>query len=504
MADLVTQVRSLPRDRRLAVPPGRLRPPDPSNSAAAVEAITSNAERGSNGLPAVFPRLRSRRDLSERLGGSDLQALLGASGPVAARVRAVAGKKPLLPLFEVRTRRRTFFLKIEAFAARRDHARRDRDPTRTAGDRRLPSPPPSGDRSPVPNAPGARTVRSRAARRMRAATRRPEQVRRRASVLDLRPSAPERFGANRHRHRDVQRGGRSRAFCGSSSPAMSQRRPGTRLGDDVEELHEMRVATRRLRAALSLFADVLPETALKAREEIGWVGQGLGAVRDLDVQIEQLDGWLDTAEPEDRQALAILRSLLQAQRETARTAMLELLDSRRYEAFVNRFSRTLRARHLARSGPAAQPALALAPELIETRFRSVRKAAKRSGPDSPATDYHRLENPHQAPPLRARVPRRPVPGQHAGGDQEARRRPGPARTAPGRRRRDRSSAPARAFRRRGARPENDLRTGRNRPAPPARRDPATSTGPHRLRPPLQQAMEDLPQGARGQAPRAPP
>jgi CHAD domain-containing protein len=70
--------------------------------------------------------------------------------------------------------------------------------------------------------------------------------------------------------------------------------------------------------------------------------------------------------------------------------MLEMLDSRRYEAFVSRFGRTLRARHLARSGPAAQPALALAPDLIETRFRSVRKAGNRIDPDSPASDYHRL------------------------------------------------------------------------------------------------------------------
>jgi triphosphatase len=171
---------------------------------------------------------------------------------------------------------------------------------------------------------------------------------------------------------------------------MLAKEPGTRLGDDIEELHDMRVATRRLRAALSLFADVLPETALKARAEIGWVGQGLGAVRDLDVQIEQLGKWLDAAEQEDWEALAILRTLLHKQRETARAAMLEMLDSRRYESFVSRFSRTLRARHVARSGPAAQPALALAPELIATRYRSVRKAANRIGPDSPAAEYHRL------------------------------------------------------------------------------------------------------------------
>jgi CHAD domain-containing protein len=343
--------------------------------------------KGLERASADAPRLRSRRDLSERLGGSDLQTLLGASGPVAARVRAVAGKKPLLPLFEVRTRRRTFFLKIEGLP-----------PGEIMLDETAISP--NGGGSParlrrvkieVPS-PTLQGLEPFVHELRDACALQPAGLSKFDAGLlssDLRPSAPERFGATGI-DTGMSSGAVALGVLRRQFTAMLAKEPGTRLGDDVEELHEMRVATRRLRAALSLFADVLPETALKAREEISWVGQGLGAVRDLDVQIEQLDGWLDTAEPEDRQALAILRSLLQAQRETARTAMLEMLDSRRYEAFVNRFSRTLRARHLARSGPAAQPALALAPELIETRFRSVRKAGKRIGPDSPATDYHRL------------------------------------------------------------------------------------------------------------------
>ena len=50
----------------------------------------------------------------------------------------------------------------------------------------------------------------------------------------------------------------------------------------------MRVATRRLRAALALFAGVLPVRAQVFREELGWLGRLLGAVRDLDVQLEGL------------------------------------------------------------------------------------------------------------------------------------------------------------------------------------------------------------------------
>ncbi len=52
--------------------------------------------------------------------------------------------------------------------------------------------------------------------------------------------------------------------------------PGTRLGEDLEELHEMRVATRRLRAALDLFVDVLP---LRARDIPPRIGVGGGRPR---------------------------------------------------------------------------------------------------------------------------------------------------------------------------------------------------------------------------------
>ena len=66
------------------------------------------------GAPAtVDPGLRSRREVSEPLEAADLRLLAESDGPVAARVRAVAGKKTLRPLFEVRSRRRTFSVEVE-------------------------------------------------------------------------------------------------------------------------------------------------------------------------------------------------------------------------------------------------------------------------------------------------------------------------------------------------------------------------------------------------------
>src|SRR5881296_858591 len=63
---------------------------------------------------------------------------------------------------------------------------------------------------------------------------------------------------------------------------------GTREGSDPEELHKMRVATRRMRVASALFEDALAKagvTQLPAAE-VKEVADALGEVRDLDVFVK--------------------------------------------------------------------------------------------------------------------------------------------------------------------------------------------------------------------------
>src|SRR5262249_19680453 len=150
---------------------------------------------------------------------------------------------------------------------------------------------------------------------------------------------------------------------------------GTRLGDDIEDLHDMRVASRRLRAAIALFQNVLPVEAAKLRPELAWVGQTIGAVRDLDVQLAQLDDWIRALPDEDREPLTQLRRLLVAERTEARTAMLQALDSARYARLVRRFGAMLRSR----SGARSAAALETAPELVDGRHAALVKAKKRIG-----------------------------------------------------------------------------------------------------------------------------
>lgn len=62
---------------------------------------------------------------------------------------------------------------------------------------------------------------------------------------------------------------------------------GTRQGEDIEYLHRLRVASRRLRSALSLFGEAIsPEDARRWTREVRSLTRALGPARDTDVQID--------------------------------------------------------------------------------------------------------------------------------------------------------------------------------------------------------------------------
>ncbi|HET89530.1 MAG TPA: CHAD domain-containing protein [Chloroflexi bacterium] len=123
---------------------------------------------------------------------------------------------------------------------------------------------------------------------------------------------------------------------------MLHHEPGTRLGEDIEALHDMRVATRRMRAALRVFGEYLDlEYMRPLLKGLRQTGRVLGAVRDLDVFWEKTERYLETLAPEQQGGLDPLREAWEAERELAREEMLTYLDSGRYARFKERFSRFL-------------------------------------------------------------------------------------------------------------------------------------------------------------------
>ena len=179
---------------------------------------------------------------------------------------------------------------------------------------------------------------------------------------------------------------------------LRDKEPGTRLGEDPEELHDMRVATRRLRAGLSLFATVLPVRAQALREELGWMGRLLGAVRDLDVQREGLAemahataGWASVAHgAPDHDPLGELSALLEREWEAARADLLSALDSVRWERLCRGLVAMVQQGPARRSVASRAPAVIGLPDLVLARHDAVAKAAKRARRTGEVTDFHRL------------------------------------------------------------------------------------------------------------------
>src|ERR1700751_3508460 len=93
-----------------------------------------------------------------------------------------------------------------------------------------------------------------------------------------------------------------------------QHEPGARLGEDPEELHQLRVAARRIDATLGLFKRQLPGALVRARKPTKAVLRSLGAARDLDVQLSELASYCADLPEEEREAAEPLRALLESER----------------------------------------------------------------------------------------------------------------------------------------------------------------------------------------------
>ena len=153
---------------------------------------------------------------------------------------------------------------------------------------------------------------------------------------------------------------------------------GTRQGDNIEELHDMRVATRRMRAAFEVFADGFQNKAIREHlKGLRATGRALGGVRDMDVFIEKANAYLAERPQSDREELHPLIASWEGEREKNRQKMLFHMNSSRYQVFKEKFFN-----FLSTPGEGARPkppnrltpwlVCEIAPVLIYTRLATVR------------------------------------------------------------------------------------------------------------------------------------
>ena len=158
--------------------------------------------------------------------------------------------------------------------------------------------------------------------------------------------------------------------------------PGTRLGADAEELHQMRVAVRRLRAVMRVARRMFARRPINAlREELAWLGAALGGPRDFDVLREHLRGELRVLERQDRGVGRALLSRLEKAAAPSRAELLVALDSSRYLTLLDRVDETIS------HPPVADADVSLA-DLASRAWTKLRRAVK-SLPETPGdADLH--------------------------------------------------------------------------------------------------------------------
>jgi CHAD domain-containing protein len=331
--------------------------------------------------------LRTRREMTSPLSGEGTEALLAAPGPAGEALRLVAGVRPLEPLFSLAQVRQAFVLA---------------DGEGEIGEVTV-------DSTEVLSR-GGETRHNLARVEVEVEAGAVDRAERFVGVLvaaaKLQPARVSKFEAAM-----ALTGVRPKLLEGELGPVgvtaemtaaefafavmrkhfavFFANEPGTRLGEDIEALHDMRVATRRLRAAMQAFRPFLSPRLERLRDELGWVAAALGAVRDLDVQLERMAEWRAEAGA-DAAALDAVEALFAARRVAARRKMLAALDSRRYDRLVTRFAAVLRYGPPRSHAPGRAPILAVAPDLLERRYRRLRKLGDPIRPASPAAAYHAL------------------------------------------------------------------------------------------------------------------
>lgn len=111
--------------------------------------------------------------------------------------------------------------------------------------------------------------------------------------------------------------------------------PGTRLGTDPEDLHQMRVATRRARAFLRAAKSLVDrDWANNLRAELGWLGSRLGPARDGDVLLAYVTQAVAALDCDASGLLEALRN----ERTRARRAAVTALSRKRYFALLDRLA----------------------------------------------------------------------------------------------------------------------------------------------------------------------
>lgn len=113
---------------------------------------------------------------------------------------------------------------------------------------------------------------------------------------------------------------------------------------EVDRVHDMRVATRRLRAAMEVFEPCFPRKRFrKALKEVKALADALGERRDRDVEIEFLERFAEQVDPADRASVEEAVGRLREEQAGANEALAPFVADERLERLRRRLSKLAKA-----------------------------------------------------------------------------------------------------------------------------------------------------------------
>src|ERR1700736_6033580 len=229
-----------------------------------IRSESGKSEATLKSLHSTSAEVADRRELSETVENAESESIRQSTGPVGARVHAVSGAHALLPLFEVRTSRQRFAIRREDEAQQLGEIALDE----TVISRPHGQPQSSMQRVEVealteahgPLQTLVETLRSHCSLESTSDSKYSQGLK----SVGLAPAPSPEFQPTAvdasMRVEEVALANLRRYLS-----AWHLHEPGARFGDDAEELHDLRVAGRRLDAILRQFGAYLPESLMRIR-----------------------------------------------------------------------------------------------------------------------------------------------------------------------------------------------------------------------------------------------
>jgi CHAD domain-containing protein len=354
-----------------------------------IRSESGKAEATLKSLHSASAQVADRRELSETLENPQSESIQQSIGPVGARVHAVSGAHALLPLFEVRTSRQRFAIRREDEAQQLGEIALDE----TVISRPHGEPQTSMQRVEVealteahePLQSLVKTLRSDCALEPASDSKYSQGLK----SVGLAPGPAPEFAPTAI-DASMPMAEVAMANLRRYLSAWHLHEPGARLGDNPNELHDLRVAGRRMDAILRQFRAFLPASLMRIRPTLKKLLDALGDIRDLDVALSELDAFGRELPGSERDGIDALARHLGSERGRARARMLGILDSASVQKNLQKLASLLAAPAAAPQQSSSELALNVAPKMIRRRYRKVRKSADLLTSESSMEAYHEV------------------------------------------------------------------------------------------------------------------